>query len=83
MKGKDKQDIRSATEQVFTLMLAIPVKVLHDHYGALMKKQVDNLSREERFANLCIDLYKRFESGELTLDDLKSDLRDIGGVEVG
>lgn len=57
-------------------MLAIPVMVLHDKYGQLMHKD----GREEKFAELCLDLYDSFEKGYITLDDLHNTLREETGM---
>ena len=78
---KDKAS-KDAVDIAFTLMLAIPVTIVHQHYGQLMKKEVDGKSRCERFADLCIDLYKSFEKGEVTLDDLKKHLQDEAGIKI-
>ena len=56
-----KDAINSTANTAFFLMLAIPVMVIHDKYPKIMKKVVDGKSREERFADLCIDLYQSFE----------------------
>lgn len=50
----------------FNLMLAIPAMVIHDHYGSLMKKD----GRVSRFINLCMEEYKCYEEGYVTLQEL-------------
>lgn len=72
-----------AAETAFFLMLAIPVMVLHDKYHLLMRREVDGKSREERFANLCIELYDSFEKGYVTLDDLADCLWEEAGIRLG
>lgn len=80
---KIKQDAtKTATDTAFFLMLAIPVMVLHDKYGQLMKKEVEGKSREERFADMCLDLYDSFEKGYVTLDDLHKCLWDEAGIKI-
>lgn len=64
------------SDRAFILMLAIPVMVLHDKYGQLMRKD----GREEKFAELCLDLYDSFEKGYITLDDLKNTLQEETGM---
>ena len=73
---------KTATDTAFLLMLAIPVMVLHDKYGQLMKKNVDGKSRDERFADMCLDLYDSFEKGYVTLDDLHECLWDEAGIKI-
>lgn len=73
---------KEASDKAFFLMLAIPVMVLHDKYGQLMKKVVDGKSREERFADFCLDLYDSFEKGYVTLDDLHKCLWDEAGIKL-
>lgn len=78
-----KQDAtEKAIHTAFTLMLAIPVMVMHDKYGQLMKKEVDGKSREERFAEMCLDLYDSYEQGYVTIDDLRQCLEDETGIKI-
>lgn len=62
----------------FNLMLAIPAMVIHDYYGALMKKD----GRVERFVDLCMEEYKCYEEGYVTLKELAQILKDEAGVEI-
>lgn len=87
MKSSDVHKIKadatkSAADIAFFLMLAIPVMVLHDKYSLLMKRTVDGKSREERFADLCLDLYDSFEKGYVTLDDLHECLWEEAGIKL-
>lgn len=87
VKASDIQQIKKnatnqAADTAFFLMLAIPVMVLHDKYGQLMRREVDGKSREERFADLCIDLYDSFNKGYVTLDDLAECLWEEAGIKL-
>lgn len=62
----------------FTLMLALPAMVIHDHYGELMKKD----GRVSRFVYLCMEQYKCYEEGYITLEELAKCLKDEAGVEI-
>lgn len=62
----------------FNLMLEIPAMVIHDHYGELMKKD----GRVSRFVDLCMEQYKCYEEGYITLEELAKCLKDEAGVEV-
>lgn len=62
----------------FNLMLAIPAMVIHDNYGELMKKN----GRVERFIDLCMDTYRCYEEGYVTLKELAQILKDEAGVEI-
>nr|DAM64753.1 MAG TPA: hypothetical protein [Caudoviricetes sp.] len=62
----------------FGLMLAVPAMVIHDHYGELMKKD----GRVERLIDLCMDTYKCYEEGYVTLKELAQILKDEAGVEI-
>ena len=73
--------IREASEIAFILMLSIPVMVIHDHYPKIMKKEVDGKGREERFADLCLDLYDSYDKGYITLTDLHKCLKEETGME--
>lgn len=76
-----KEAIREASEIAFILMLSIPVMVLHDHYPKIMKREVDGKNREERFADLCVDLYDSYDKGYITLSDLQECLKEETGME--
>ena len=77
-----KQVTESATNTVFTLMLAIPVMVLHDKYAQLMKKTVDGKPREERFADMCLELYDSYQKGYVSLEDLEECLWKEAGMKL-
>lgn len=71
-----------ASNKAFFLMLAIPVMIIHDKYPQLMRKEVDGKSREERFVELCIDLYDSFERDFITVDDLHQCLWEESGIKI-
>lgn len=77
-----KQASKKAIDVAFLLMLAIPTMVIHDKYSQLMKKSVNGKSREERFVDLCIDLYDSFEKGYITIEDLHKCLWEEAGVKI-
>lgn len=62
----------------FGLMLAVPAMVIHDHYGELMKKE----GRVEKFVDLCMEEYKCYEEGYITLEELAKCLKDEANIEV-
>lgn len=62
----------------FNLMLAVPAMVIHDKFGQLMKKD----GRVEKFVDLCLEEYKCYEGGYVTLQELAKCLRDEAGVEI-
>lgn len=62
----------------FNLMLALPAMVIHDKYGLLMKKE----GRVEKFVDLCMEEYKCYEEGYITLEELAKCLKDEAGVEI-
>ena len=77
-----KQAATTAIDTAFFLMLSIPVMVIHDKYSKIMKKNVGGKSREERFADLCIDLYDSLSKGYVTLDDLAECLWEEAGIKL-
>ena len=79
--GMKAQATKEAAETAFLLMLAIPATVIHNHYGKLMRKQVNGKSRIERFTDMCIDLYCRFQDGEVTLEELQNTLYEQTGIQ--
>lgn len=62
----------------FVLMLAIPVMILHDKFGQIMKKQ----GREERFVDLCLDIYRMYDGGFVDLKDLRECLLEETGIRL-
>ena len=67
-----------AMKVAFELMVSIPVMVIHDKFGQLMKKE----GREEKFAELCLDLYDSFQKGYVELDELRKCLEEEAGWKV-
>lgn len=65
-----------AMERLFEELIAIPVMVIHDHFAALMKKD----GREERFAEMCLELYDTVEKGFVTPAELRKCLFEEAGV---
>ena len=85
MKKSDIDKIKEdATHQsmeiAFKLMLSIPVKVLSENYSKITKLNVDGKSREERFADMCLDLYDSFDKGYVSMDDLMTCLQEETGM---
>lgn len=72
--------VREASNLTFKLMLSIPVMVLHDNYGKLNRLNVDGKTREERFAEMILDLYDSFDKGYVTMDDLMNCLKEETGM---
>lgn len=67
-----------AIQKLFGQLLAVPVMVLHDHFGALMKKE----GREERFAEMCLDLFDTVEKGYVTPQELMQCLKEETGMRI-
>ena len=67
-----------ALKMAMSMMLSIPVMVLHDKYSKIMKKD----GREKTFALMCIDLYKAWEEGYITFEDLEQCLKDEAGITI-
>ena len=62
----------------FNLMLAVPAMVIHDKFGSLMKKD----GRLERFVDMCMEEYKCYEEGYVTLEDMAKILKDEAGINL-
>ena len=73
-----KEATLEGTKKAFTLMLAIPVMIMHDKFGQLMKKE----GREERFAEMCLELFDTYEKGYVSLEDLHQCLYEETGIKV-
>ena len=64
LKQKDIDEIRSdALKEAFVLMLAIPVKVMHDEFGWGMKSRLPKLGES------IIEEYERFDNGDMTIEE--------------
>lgn len=73
---KIKRDAtREASGIAFTLLLAFPLMTLSDKYG-WEREQLDE------FADQLGDLYRSFESGLITIDDIHHTLKDEFGIEI-
>lgn len=77
-----KEATEEAIGTAFTLMLGLPVMILHDKYSQIMKKEVDGKCREERFAEMILDLYDSFDKGYLTLDDIRNCVEEETGMKL-
>lgn len=58
-----RQSREKAIDEAFLLMVAIPVKVMHDKYGWRLRKRLPAL------ADAIIDEYQRFSDGEMTAEE--------------
>lgn len=82
LQGIKEDATTKAIDTAFLLMLAIPTMVIHDHYAKIMKREVDGKCREERFAELCLDLYDTFQQGYVSLEELKACLEEETGMKL-
>ncbi len=62
---REKALVESVTD-AFSLMMAIPVKVLHDKYGWRRKKRLP------AFAEAVADEYAEFAEGKMTAEEYKA-----------
>ena len=69
---------KKAADTAFFLSLAIPVMIIHDKFGQLMKKD----GREQRFTELCLDLYDSYLKGYVDIEDLHKCLELETGIKV-
>ena len=73
-----KDAIADATNVAFTLMLALPLEVLTgDGYWKKTCKR-----RCPKFLNDLLNLYDSWEKGVLSMDELRKDLWEIGGIKL-
>lgn len=80
IEGIKRDAVSEASDIAFKLLLCIPVMVIHDKYPLLMKKEVDGKGREERLADLILDLYDSFNRDYVTLQELEECLYDETGI---
>lgn len=77
-----KEATEEAIGTAFSLMIGLPVMVIHDKYSQITKKEVDGKCREERFAEMILDLYDSFDKGYLTLNDIKNCVEEETGMKL-
>ncbi len=87
VKASDIQSMKQsvtaeAMDTAFVLMLAIPTMVIHDNYSKITRRVVDGKPREERFTDMCLDIYKDFQNGKYTTGDFIQKLKEYAGVTI-
>ena len=60
-----------------TLMLALPLKVLKDNHWVKTAKR-----RLPKFLDNVLSLYDNWNNGEITLEELREDLWEYGGIKL-
>ena len=70
-----QQAAREAVHCIMELTLGFPVMVLHDKRGWRHKRLDD-------FINDVLELYDSYEKGYLTLEDIRTALREEGGISI-
>lgn len=65
-------------DTAFILMMGLPISILQDKFGQLMRKE----GRAETFVELLLERYEMFKEGYFTLDDLLNDLHTEAGVSI-
>lgn len=66
-----------AVNTAMLLLLTLPLEVLMDHYW-----QKSYAKRLPGFVEHVLEYYRRWEDGELDMDELKKDLWEYGGVRL-
>lgn len=75
IKQAKQAAVNDATNQVFKLLLSLPVYVLHNDWGF-------GKTRCERFAEQLLEAYDAYEKGYITLEDLAQVLYEETGMRV-
>ena len=80
VKGSDIQKIKedttdNAVTTAMVLLLALPIKVLHDKYGWGMRKRLPEI------AEAIIDEYESFAAGEMTLEQYSDMVYEYCGMK--
>jgi len=72
-----KKAVDDAVSIGFTLMLSIPVTILHDKYW------VKTASKKlPKFVDQCLDLYDSYNKGYVTFEELRETLWEEGGIKL-
>lgn len=75
-----KDCVKDAVDSAMVLMFGLPVMVIHDHWSELTKRS--KISKEERFTDILIRLYKHFDNDDFTLDDVREVLEKECGIKI-
>lgn len=74
--NKMKEDsTETAIDTAMILLLAIPVKVMHDKYGWRMRKRLPE------FAEAILDEYQNFADGDMSLEEYQQLVYDYCGIK--
>lgn len=82
LQGLKQEATHDAAETAFILMLGIPVLMFKDHFGQLIRREVEGKSREKRFVDYCLEFYRQFDKGLYTLDDIRAVLKEECEIEI-
>ena len=77
IESMKKQVHYNAVQEIFTLMLAIPCEILANEYWEKSAKQ-----RMPKFIEQCLSLYKAYEQGVVTMEQMEADLWELAGYKV-
>ena len=69
--------MEEAVNQAMVLMLTLPLEVLITDYWTKTAYK-----RGQEFTQKVLDLYHRWETGEISMDDLKNDFWEYGGIRL-
>lgn len=70
--------VNEAVDKAFLLSLAIPVMIIRDKFGELMKKD----GREQRFAEHCLKLYQLYQEDYVSIEELHQCLYEETGLKI-
>lgn len=77
LKNTHEEVVNESTNDAMILLLTLPLEVLMDHYWP--KSYAKKIPE---FTNYVLEYYKRWQNGELDMDELKEDLWVYGGVRL-
>ncbi len=69
--------MEEAVNQAMVLMLTLPLEVLITDYWTKTAYR-----RGQEFIQKVLDLYHKWEAGEISMDDFKNDLWEYGGIKL-
>lgn len=76
--AETKKEIYEETvNTVLALVLTLPLEVLMDHYWQKSYRQ-----RLPGFVDKVLNYYKKWQDGEIDMEDLKKDLWEFGGIRL-
>lgn len=76
-KKTNKEIEKNVIDSTMTLLFVLPIKVLMDQYWADDPQMPEKV---KEFTEIMLEYYEKWRDDELTMDEMKQDLWEYGGI---